>query len=70
MLEQGKYAEASEIFRRAFATDNGNSDQIRENLRLALANLDDPDYDPSQQNQEFKLVRRGAGDFVLLTTAP
>ena len=70
LLEQGNYAEASEIFRRAFATDNGNSDQIRENLRLALANLGDPNYDPSQQNQEFKLVRRGTGDFVILTTAP
>jgi len=70
LLEQGKYAEASEIFRRAFATDNGNSDQIRENLRLALANLDDPNYDPDKQNQQFKLVRRGNGDFVILNTAP
>lgn len=68
LLERGKYAEASEVFRRAFATDNGNSDQIRENLRLALANLDDPNYDPNQQNQDFKLVRRGAGDFVILST--
>lgn len=67
LLEKGDYAEASEVFRRAFATDNGNSDQIRENLRLALANLDRPDYDPSQQNQDFKLVRRGAGDFIILT---
>lgn len=69
LLEQGKYGEASEIFRRAFATDNGNSDQIRENLRLALANLGNPNYDPEQQNQEFKLVRRGTGDFVILSTA-
>ena len=68
LLEKGEYAEASEVFRRAFATDNGNSDQIRENLRLALANLNDPGYDPSQQNQDFKLVRRGAGDFVILGT--
>lgn len=67
LLEKGNYAEASQVFRRAFATDNGNSDQIRENLRLALANLGDPDYNPEQQNQDFKLVRRGAGDFVLLT---
>ncbi len=67
LLEKGEYGEAAEVFRRAFATDNGNSDQIRENLRLALANLEDPDYDPSQQNQDFKLVRRGQGDFVILT---
>lgn len=66
LLEKGEYAEASEVFRRAFATDNGNSDQIRENLRLALANLGDPDYDPDKQNQAFQLVRRGTGDFVIL----
>ena len=67
LLEKGNYGEASEVFRRAFATDNGNSDQIRENLRLALANLSDPSYDPTQQNQDFKLVRRSSGDFVTLT---
>ena len=66
LLEKGEYAEASEVFRRAFATDNGNSDQIRENLRLALANLGDPNYDPDKQNQNFQLVRRGTGDFILL----
>jgi Flp pilus assembly protein TadD len=68
LLEKGEYAEAAEVFRRAFATDNGNSDQIRENYRLALANLNQPDYDPKQQNQDFKLVRRGAGDFIILTS--
>jgi len=68
LLERGEYAEASEVFRRAYATDSGNSDQIRENLRLALANLGNPDYDPVQQNQDFKLVRRGAGDFVILSS--
>ena len=67
LLEKGDYAEASEVFRRAFATDNGNSDQIRENLTRALANLDDPDYDPDQENQNFKLVRRGTGDFKIFT---
>ncbi len=66
LMEQGKIAEAAEVFRRAFATDNGNSDQIRENLRITLALLDDPAYDPNQ-SQDVKLVRRGSGDFVLLT---
>ena len=67
LLEKGEYGEASEVFRRAFATDNGNSEQIRLNLARALANLEDPDYDPEQQNQDFKLVRRGTGDFIILT---
>ena len=65
LMEQGKTGEASEAFRRAFATDNGNSDQIRDNLRAALAKLNDPFYAESQENQEFELVRRGAGDFTL-----
>jgi len=67
LLEKGDFAEASEVFRIAFATDNGNSDQIRQNLTLALDNLGDPDYDPAQQNQDFKLVRRGTGDFKIFT---
>lgn len=67
LMEKGDAAEASEVFRRAFAADNGDSDEIRENLRLALANLSDPgDTDPDR-NQNFNLIRRGRGDFVLLS---
>ncbi len=66
LMEKGNIAEAAQVFRNAFATDNGNSDQIRENLRLALAQMADPNYDPIQ-NKNVKLVRRGTGDFVLLT---
>jgi Flp pilus assembly protein TadD len=65
LMERGQIGEASEAFRRAFATDNGNSDQIRDNLRAALAKLNDPFYAESQENQEFELVRRGTGDFAL-----
>tara|TARA_B110000208_G_scaffold68645_1_gene88720 strand:+ start:291 stop:812 length:522 start_codon:yes stop_codon:yes gene_type:complete len=66
LMEQGKISEAAQVFRRAFATDNGNSEQIKENLRISLAQISDPTYDLSQ-NQDVKLVRRGTGDFVLLT---
>lgn len=68
LMEQGKTAEAAQVFRRAFATDNGNSDQIRDNLRLALAKLDNPDYTGAQENEPFQLVRRGTGDYVILST--
>jgi len=68
LMERGKISEAAQIFRRAFATDNGNSDEIRDNLRLALAKLVDPGNSGSQENEPFRLVRRGAGDFVLLST--
>lgn len=56
LMEQGKTAEAAETFRRAFATDNGNSDEIRDNLALALAKLENPGYLLSQENEEFLLV--------------
>ncbi len=65
LMERGKVAEASEVFRRAFAADNGNSDEIRENLRLALAKLENLDNNEPQENQNYSLIRRGPGDFVL-----
>jgi Flp pilus assembly protein TadD len=68
LMELGKTGEAAESFRRAFATDNGNSDQIRDNLRLALAKLDNPFYTGVQELDEFQLVRRGPDDFD--TTEP
>jgi Flp pilus assembly protein TadD len=34
LMERREYAEASEVFRRAYAADSGNSDTIRDNLRL------------------------------------
>ncbi len=68
LMERGKTAEAAQVFRRAFATDNGNSDEIRDNLRLALANLEDPFNTDEQENEPFQLVRRGTGDFILLST--
>ena len=67
LMEMGQIGEAAEVFRRAYATDNGNSDQIRDNLRLALALLENPGYSAEQENEEFQLVRRGTGDYVILT---
>lgn len=66
LMERGQIGEAAEVFRRAYATDNGNSDQIRENLRLALAKRDDPGYVLANEDELFQLVRRGAGDYVIL----
>jgi tetratricopeptide (TPR) repeat protein len=44
LMEKQEYGEASEVFRRAYAADSGNSDTIRNNLRLALARMEDPFY--------------------------
>lgn len=67
LMEKGEIGEASEVFRRAFASDNGNTDEIRDNLRLALAKLENPVNTDDQENQNFNLIRRGAGDFVLMS---
>ena len=64
LMDKGEFAEAAEVFRRAYATDNGNSDEIRENLRLAIAKRDAVIYDPAQENQNFELVRQADGDTI------
>ncbi len=67
LMEQGEIGEASRIFQTAFALDGGNSPQIRENLRLSLAKLENPAYDVDNNNT-FALVRRGGGEYRLLAT--
>ena len=66
LMEKGEVAEASLVFKTAFALDSGQSDEIRKNLRLALAKLDNPAYDAPEESK-FSLVRRGQGEYLLLT---
>ncbi|MFY0596566.1 MAG: tetratricopeptide repeat protein [Cognatishimia sp.] len=65
LMERGKFAEAVQSLKKAFALDNGESDAIRDNLRLALAKLENPAYDDPQLEQKYKLVRRGGSDYLL-----
>ena len=67
LMETGNTGEAERVFRTAYALDNGESAQIRENLRLALAKLENPAYD-MENNTNFALVRRGSGEYRLLAT--
>lgn len=67
LMEQGKYAEAEQVLRRAYALDNGQSDPIRENLLLALANLENS-VNTAGQNQEYELVQRGRGNILIRQT--
>ena len=67
LMEQGNFGEAELVFKRAFALDSGESAEIRDNLRLALAKKADPDY-TQPDNKGPALVRRGTGDYLLLTT--
>jgi tetratricopeptide (TPR) repeat protein len=66
LMEQGKTAEAEQVFRKAYALDNGKSDSIRDNLRLALAKNENSDI-TEIDNQDYKMVRRGSGDFLIRT---
>ncbi|ROT99116.1 tetratricopeptide repeat protein [Histidinibacterium lentulum] len=70
LMESGQNGEAAQMFRRAFATSNGQSDAIRDNLRLALAKLADPGYTDVNENSDFRLVQRGTGDFLLTREDP
>lgn len=64
LIERGKTAEAAEIFRKAYALDNGESDSIRDNLRLALAKLDNSLYGADEE-QEYQLMRQGTSVYVI-----
>jgi tetratricopeptide (TPR) repeat protein len=64
LMERGQHAEAAEIFRKAYALDNGESDAIRDNLRLALAKLENPVYDDGE-DEDFRIIRRGGGSYLI-----
>jgi len=68
LMERGKVAEARQVFRTAYALDSGESDSIRDNLRLAIAKSEDSEYVDPVTNEKFSLVRRGNGDYLLLST--
>lgn len=67
LMEKAEAAEAVRAFQTAFALDRGRSEEIRNNLKRALAKRDETDYDAANNNS-FELVRRGNGRFVLLAT--
>lgn len=74
LMERGKLGEARVVFQQAFALDSGQTDSIRENLRLAIAQTEANVY-PGEDGQntegpsepKYDLMRRGNGDYVLLT---
>lgn len=65
LMERNNYGEAERVFRIAFALDSGQSAEIRDNLRLALAKIENPAYTDENQ-RDFALVRRGTGSYLLL----
>ena len=67
LMEQGKPGEARVYFQQAFALDSGQSDSIRENLKRAIAQSESTVYDGPQKKPKFDLVRRGDGEYLLLS---
>ena len=67
LSNRGKYGEAALVFRTAFALDSGKSAEIQANLTRALEKLENPGYSTKKQ-EEFELVRRGNGRYLLLST--
>lgn len=66
LMEQGNYPEASRVFTTAFALDSGETADIRDNLALALAKIENPNYSEDDKTGPA-LVRRGSGEFLLLS---
>lgn len=64
LMNLGRVPEAANTFKQAYALDNGKSDAIRDNLRLALANQQKSVYDPSPE-QDYKLVRLGSSEYLI-----
>ena len=65
LMEKGEVGEASRVFQTAFALDSGESAEIRENLRSALAQVQNPAY-TAEKRPQYDLVRRGRGEYQLL----
>lgn len=68
LMERGEYGEASRVFKTAFALDNAASDEIRSNLRLSLAKMEDARYSYNDNNEDdFDLVWQGNGSYLLVS---
>ncbi len=68
LMEKGDVREAKRIFHKAYALDNGDSDAIRDNLRLAISKIETPEVNPSDDDNDYKLVRRGTSDYLIRRT--
>ncbi len=67
LMERGKVGEARGVFQEAYGLDSGETDSIRENLRLAIAQSENEVYDRDVEVPDFSLVRRGQGEYLLLS---
>ncbi len=67
LIEQGEFGEARRVLEQAFALDSGGSETIRDNLRLAIARMENQVYAEDEQIRPG-LIRRGGGRYTLQST--
>jgi Flp pilus assembly protein TadD len=65
LMEQGEYGQARRVFEQAFALDSGQSDAIRDNLRLSIARMENIIYNETTNQPSLGLIRRGGGVYDL-----
>lgn len=68
LIEQGEYGEARRVLEQAFALDSGGSETIRDNLRLAIARMENQVYAGDNEQNRPGLIRRGGGRYILQST--
>ena len=66
LMERSSYGEARRAFEQAFALDSGRSDMVRDNLRLAIARMENSAYSDGNIENGPGLIRQGGGVYVLL----
>ena len=67
LMERGEFGEARLTFQQAFALDSGQSETIRENLRLAIARMENQVYTEEEEPTRPGLIRRGGGRYTLIS---
>jgi Flp pilus assembly protein TadD len=65
LMERGAFGEARRVFELAFGFDSGRSDAVRDNLRLAIARLENSIYSEGNNENGLGLIRRGGGVYAL-----
>jgi tetratricopeptide (TPR) repeat protein len=71
LSNEGNLREAKRVFQLAYSLDSGKSEEIRTNLTKIIAKIENSGYTPDNKNKnnDFDLVRRGNGRYLLLKTA-
>ena len=68
LANSDRYMEARRSFEIAFGLAEGRSERIRQNIAKVIARSQNLEYVGTNENNDFELVRRGDGVYLLLET--